>query len=79
MRIEEIQEGLADHETRILFLENSLPFTKEGVSSQERGAIIEPEWTRKQWDTVQQLQGQVLHLQSKVEELLKTKKKRDNL
>ncbi len=82
MRTEKIQDGLADHENRIAQLEASQLYadvipelrqrldTLEGNLNQEQ-----PEWTPKQWDIVQQLQGQVLHLQNKVEELLKTKKK----
>lgn len=27
---------------------------------------IEPQWTKKQWDTVQELRGQVLYLQEQV-------------
>ncbi len=37
--------------------------------------IEQPEWTGKQWDTVQQLQGMVRHLDSKVTEMRATKKK----
>jgi len=34
-------------------------------------------WTKKQWDTVQQLRAMVLHLQNKIVELSKTKKNYD--
>ena len=37
-----------------------------------------PEWSRSQWDFVQQLQGRMLHLQGKVEELIKIKKMDDS-
>ena len=37
--------------------------------------LKEPEWTRKQWYYVKQLQARLLHLESKIMEL-RTKKKR---
>lgn len=36
----------------------------------------EPGWSRGQWDKVQQIQGQLLHLENKVTELLARRKPR---
>ena len=33
-----------------------------------------PKWSNKQWDTVQQLQGQMLHLEKKIDTLLTSRK-----
>lgn len=59
MNTEQIQDILADHETRILTLENSLPFTP--IQKPEKIDSPEPQWTKKQWEYVQQIKSEVLH------------------
>ena len=39
----------------------------------------ETEWSKKQWDRVQQLNAQMIHLQNKLGDHLKTKQRGDNL
>ena len=39
--------------------------------------IPEPLWNRNQWDTVQQLRGEMRHLSSKVNEMRANTKKKD--
>ena len=46
------------------------PYKEESIDT----PTPEPEWTKKQWDIVQQLQGQVRFLSSKVNEMRASKK-----
>ena len=50
-----------------------MPYKKE-VQPHIENAQLEPQWTRRQWDRVQQLEAMVVHYQKKVEELLKGRK-----
>lgn len=38
------------------------------------GPLLEPEWTQRQWQYVQQIRGQLNHLSNKVTELRATKR-----
>ena len=74
MTLEEIQNWIADHENRISFLENSLPGSAMSYQPQEKEPVIdipmvEPKWLSKLQYQIEQLKGQVLHLQKKVVEL----------
>lgn len=69
MSIEEIQDVLADFETRLLFLENSLPF--RGV--EEKPIEVAPS-SKRQWELLQQLRGEVSFLRNKITELQVKKK-----
>ena len=64
MTPEEIQERLADHENRILFLENSMMGSamtpKE--ETEEVKEIPEKPWMKKQWHIVEQLKAERLNL-----------------
>lgn len=60
----------------------SVPLT-DILTTGERLAILEdsdkpddPEWSVKQWKYVKELKGQVIFLQNKVNELLKTRKQK---
>ncbi len=83
----EVGDILADHENRIASLEASqlyadvIPTIRERLDTLESHLYeTQPEWTHKQWNEIVQIKGMILHLQNKVEELLKTKsKKRDKL
>jgi len=89
LKIEEIQDGLADHETRLLFLENSSPYPREpneatelpspnpeNISDKEVSQRQkEPVWTNKQWDTVNQLARKVLFLEEKINDHLDKSKR----
>ena len=47
--------------------------------SQKEEHTPEPQWTKRQWDEVQQLKARVLHAEAKVEELRAKKVKKDRL
>ena len=71
MKIEQLQEGLADHEARLSFLENSLPGSAMDYQEEEQPKpTSEPAWTQRQWEYVQQIKGQVIFLQNKLNEHL---------
>lgn len=48
----------------------------EAASTPSSAPAPEPHWSRRQWDRVEQLQGQMLHLESKVTGLLARRKPR---
>ncbi len=73
MSPEQLGEILADFEIRISTLENSMPYHREDIAVIKESP--EPAWSKKQWDTVQQLHAQVLYLQKQVKELAIKKKK----
>lgn len=84
MNLEELGEGLADHENRISQIEASL-YYPNGLTPQARldkleriinEISISSLWSTKQWDTVQQMQAMILHLQKGLGELQDAKKKR---
>lgn len=54
----ELGEALADFESRLLYLENSLPYSRPEIIAKK-----EPpnEWSKKQWDYVQQIKAELLH------------------
>ena len=59
-----IGEILADMESRISLLENSqsnLSYIKEDIDNLTKRVdnIVQPQWTGKQWDKIQQLQSEV--------------------
>jgi len=79
MANEEIREILANFEDRISFLENSLPnsaMMPMEDEPQEVTKIPEKPWTRRQWDRVEQLQGEMANLKRKFLELEKQIPKR---
>ena len=61
---EELGDHLAEIENRFLYLEHS----QNSQQTEERDGplSVEPEWTKKQWETVSQLRSMVLYLQEKV-------------
>ena len=75
---EELARVLNDIDCRIYALEQaqmpsnySLYHTEEPPEKEEK---VEPEWTRDQWKSVQQIRAMVLHLNNKVKELQAKKK-----
>jgi len=78
---EELGEALAEIENRLSYLEMNQNNTQ--VSNlEERILNLEqllesfkiPEWTRQQWDIVDQLRNKTLYLQNKVNEVLEALK-----
>ena len=70
----ELGDVFADFENRILFLENSQPYNKPEP-------IPEPEpepWTKRQWDSVQQLRGAQRHTDKTLLSTLKKIKEQSN-
>jgi len=77
--VTEILERQADFENRISFLENSLPgsaMIPRDDEAQENIVTPEKPWTRRQWDRVEQLQGEMANLKRKFLELEKQIPKR---
>ncbi len=77
MSIEEIQDVLANFETRLLELENSLPFAGSSIGRTNEGIIPPPateNWTPKMWDIFNQSRAEVKHLHEKWIEFLKEEK-----
>ena len=84
--IEEIQEGLSDHEVRISALENSMPNTKDAQA--EEIEAIEPPTIRHYRPKylsrkgvglaieVEELRRKVLYLENKVMEMRSSKRKK---
>jgi len=74
---EEIQEQLAEFENRISFLENSLPGTAMSYHPEDEPlkprATPEQPWSKRQWDIIQQLRGEMLNLKKKFLDLEKSK------
>lgn len=68
MPIPYIDEILADHETRLLWLEgNNQVWTREDIKEIVKEVLEEtlqkPElWTTKQWAIINQLRGEVQHI-----------------
>ena len=59
----ELGDFFSEIETRLLALENSLPFNVSPTG--ERASISKPEtWTPKMWDRFQQLEGRVIHVEN---------------
>ena len=77
----ELGDILADFESRILFLENSLAPPSNLLPPIENKTLPEqPKFDNRQRDTVQQLKGQIIHLQNKLNEHIDSRrKKRDRL
>ena len=75
---EDIREILAEHENRISFLENSLPGSAMSYKPEDepqKETKQEP-WSKRQWNVVQQLRGEMANLKSKFLELEKQIPKR---
>ncbi|GAH06109.1 unnamed protein product, partial [marine sediment metagenome] len=70
MTLEEIQEMLANFENRISFLENSLLGSAMSYHPEEENQEVvmkqlqEP-WSKKQWNIVDQLRGEMINLKRK--------------
>ncbi len=62
-----LAEGMAD----VIREELSMVMPYCELKEEPKEAIPQPEWTKRQWDKVQQLQAMVLHLQNKVAKLSK--------
>lgn len=71
----ELGEVLADFETRLLRLENSMPNIKD-IQIPQNPIFAETEWSLAQWDTVQQMRAMILFLQSKLNSHLDKSKKK---
>ena len=83
--INEIREGMADHETRLLFLENSLPYRRapreetklltpklnENISDKEVSQSL-----KRLWNELLQVKGLTAHLQRELNEHIDKSSKR---
>ena len=77
----EIREGMADHETRLLALENAHSPSDAARNTRsytppapEPDSLSLPEWSQRQWDRFQQLEARVIYLEKKLLEVLSKKK-----
>ena len=80
--LEEIRDILGDFETRISFLENSLPGSAVSYQEEERKDFQETKqehWNRKQWDIINELRGEVAYLRNKLANLDQKHIRRDRL
>jgi len=57
--------------------EHSVDELHERLAALEESRQPQPQWTRQQWDQVQQLRAQITYLQTKVNALLDKRTKRD--
>jgi len=83
MKIEEIQDILAEIENRISTLENSqCVLSVDEIISKAKEEFLaslpkQEEWTKEQWNSVTQYKAMVNHLDNKLKEhLASTKRKR---
>ena len=60
----ELGEIFAEFENRLSCVENSMPNTKREQPGTENTKV--PKWTRKQWDSIQQLQAEIIFLKNKL-------------
>ena len=73
----ELGDILADFESRILFLENSLARPSNlSLPIENKTPPEQPKFDNHQWDTVQQLKGQIIHLQNKLNEHIDFRRKK---
>lgn len=86
MEQKEIGEILAEFESHISYLEMSQPnlsYVNEDIEEIKKKLdnVIQPEWTKKQWDIVQQLQAEVRGWRQKHAEMMLAldKRKKDYL
>jgi len=73
----EIRDIMADHETRLLALENAhspSDAARNAPSAPEPNSLSLPEWSQRQWDRFQQLEARVIYLEKKLLEVLSKKK-----
>jgi len=61
----ELGDVFADFETRLLFLENSLPNAPNNEQIYQKSEQSEEPWSKNQWDIINQLRGMVQFLYSK--------------
>jgi len=72
---EELGDIVAELENRVALLEYSQPnlsYIKEDIEElkKELDSLIQPAWSKKQWDKVQQLQSEVMGWRQKHSEAL---------
>ena len=67
-------EGMIDCLREEIGMAMPISYLKEVSEAPKR--VTEPQWNKRQYDRVQQLEARVLHYQKKVEELLSSRKRK---